>query len=233
MKIETYEEAVKASADQVKEAMEADCLDPELYDILIDLNTGGYFTFDSCAGHNRGDGARGNIWFAGPALRKRSGEVESLLWLLAKHGLEDVRLEVKSGHTVATFAAIGSQYWSLRDNHPEDFDFADDVPPRPEKCETCGESDFWLQGDPYDYTDTLEWMCKHCQPKPFNSDAACLTSEIVKRREELPKLKLWEVEDQEIRKTFQMRAKNQYNIYKRLGVSPYDNDCEVFIRRVK
>lgn len=239
MKIETYEEAVKARVDRVKEEMETGRLDPELYDILIDLNKKGYFTASSCAGHSRGDGARGSIAFATREMYKAEYHIkaEGILYLLQSYSLNDIQLSKfrrRSGGpgTVATFEPIGSQYGNgLYDTDWQDSDYCFDVPPRPDKCPNCGSSDLWIHGELYDIEDTLEWMCKHCQPLPFNSDRACLTPEISKRREELPKLKLWEVEDQGTGKTFQVRAKNQHNIYKRLGVSPYD--CEVFIRRVK
>lgn len=223
-----YEE-VKWRLGVLKEQLENGCLDPELYDILVALNNNGYFTASSCAGHTRGSTSRGSISFAGPRIFKGWQE-EILLWLLQSHELKDIKLEVgKNGYTTARFASIGSQYGNnLYDNPSEEDDYYSHVPPRPEKCETCGKSDFWLQGDPYDYKDTLEWMCKQCQPLLFNSDRACLTPEIAKRREELPKLKLWEVEDWETGKTFPMRAKNEHNIYKRLAAP-----ADVFIKRVK
>ncbi|GAJ07051.1 unnamed protein product, partial [marine sediment metagenome] len=86
MTTRTYEEAVKTSVRWVKEEMEVDILDPELYDLLIDLNTRGYFTRKSCAGHERGNEATGHIEF----YDKVTGtDRENVYWLLQSHGLRD------------------------------------------------------------------------------------------------------------------------------------------------
>lgn len=226
--------------NRIKEEMEADRLDPELYNILIDLNSKGYPTCSNCAGHTRGDGAQGSISFATCKMSKAEYHIvaEGILYLLQSYGLKDIQLSKfkrnSNGPKIeATFAPVGNQYGLLYDTHWEDFDFSFHVPPRPDKCPTCGDSDLWLHGDPYDDEDTLEWMCKACQPLPFNSDRAFLTPEIAKRREELPALKLWEVEDQETSKAFPIRAKNEHNIYRRLGMSQDDVFLKFFIKRVK
>ena len=234
--VKTYEEAVKRRLDLVKEALASGCLDPELYDVLVELNSAGFFTWQSCAGHTRGNGSHGSITFASPAYKKHSGEVESILWVLSKHGLEGIRLTPGKNNTTATFAPIGSQYTPhdrLLFKDPFDRDEAGQIPPIPDKCPSCDGADFWLNGEFYEVEDTMEWMCKKCQPKPFKKGSYYQTYKIRKRRKELPKLKLWEVEDQETGKTFLVRAKNEKNVYKRLGMSPYDDDCIVFIKRVK
>lgn len=219
--------------DGLKEQMGLGCLDPELYEVLLALTKRGFYTCSSCAGHC--EGARGGISFAmGQKIKGRNRE--DLLWILQKYGLKDIELETKGKYTTGvSFAAIpGSQYGNdLYDKHWEDFDFSFSVPPRPDKCPTCGSPDLWIQGEPYDDTDTLEWMCKACQPLPFNSDRALLSPEIAKRREALPTLKLWEVEDQKTGKAFLIRAKKEKNIYKRLGMSQDDVYFKFFIKRVK
>ncbi len=238
MTTRTYKEAVERRLNGLKEELESGCLDPELYDVLIELNSTGYFTWQSCAGHTRRDGSHGYIAFASPPYKKHSGEVESLLWVLAKHGLEGLRLRINDGHhTVATFAPIGNQYTPgdrLLVKDPYDCDEAGQIPPLPDKCPTCGGSDFWLNGEFYNDKDTMEWMCKQCQPKPFNAGMACMTPEIAKRRKELPKLKLWEVEDEGKKMPFRIRAENESSIYEQLGKDPYENDDDwLFITRIE
>ncbi len=224
--------------DGIKEQMELGCLDPELYDVLLALTRRGFYTCSSCAGHRKG--ACGGISFCRQEIKGR--DMEDLLWILQRYGLKDIELKTEGRYTTGvSFAAIeGSQYDRLIDNSdrgPEDWDDVDychSIPPRPEKCPACGESVLWLQGEPYNIEDTMEWMCKQCQPKPFNAGMACMTPEIAKRRKELPKLKLWEVEDEGKKMPFRIRAENESSIYEQLGKDPYENDDDwLFITRIE
>ena len=222
----------------IKEYEELGIIDYGLYDVLIALNKRGFSTCSSCAGHTRGE--RGSISFA-RYQEIKGRNLEDLLWILQRYGLKDIELKTKGKYTLAvSFVAIeGSQYRRYTDDMPlsEDTDYRDSVPPRPESCPTCGKSDFWLQGEMYDIDDTLEWMCKNCQPLSFdNNNRAFVTPEIAKRRADLPKLKVWEVEDTKAGKTFLVGAKNEFNIYLYLGCVPGDDDWDYFrfnIKRVK
>ena len=175
MTTRTYEEEIKRRLDKLKEELEWGGLDPELYDILVGLNSKGYFTFQSCAGHQRGALAYGSINFAINGVPSKEG----LLWLLRTYGLKDIKLEFhypyddETEQITATFAPIGSQYSAgdrllLKD--PYDWDAGHLCPPLPDKCPTCGGSGFWLKGDPYVRRPKLIWRCMKCQPRPFRID---------------------------------------------------------------
>ena len=62
---------------------EIEHIDPILYEMLIDLNIRGFITMSSCAGHDRGTMADGQINFSGWIT---GAHKESLYWLLKKHG---------------------------------------------------------------------------------------------------------------------------------------------------
>lgn len=228
---ETYEEQVQFHIKGIEELEALKCLDEGLFEILLDLNKREFMTCSSCSGHMKGNGARGSIHLIGPVLKP--GSKDNLLWLLQRYGLKEIKLEDSKGNTSITFKAMGSPYHRLLDECPQDSDSCFDAPlERPGQCATCGKSDFWLHGETYNDKKTLNWLCKHCQPRPPDTDADCLTPAIIKKLKELPKLKVWEIYtfvNGGKKKVIKMvQARNQYEITHRLG---YDRD-KVFIQRI-
>lgn len=208
--------------DRLKEEEELLCLDEGLYDILVDLNSLGYYTWSSCSGHIKKP-SRGHISFCNHQVPNK----DTLLWLLKAHGFEDIKLDITGDkgdeYVEATFKAMGNQYGNrLYDLPVEDSDTFLHTPPKPDKCLTCGKSDFWLQGETYVDDDTLEWMCKHCQPLRLNGNRKFRTPEIKKRRKELLKSKLWEVSEDSNKWPYRIHGKNEKELLERLGYDPYD-----------
>lgn len=232
----TFEKQVEWRLAGLKEQIELNCLDPELYDVLVALTNRGFFTYSSCAGHCRGE--RGDISLCSHEIKDRNEE--DLLWILQRFGLKDIEVHKNGKNTTGvSFAAIeGSQYRALNDMWPpwEDADYGHDVPPKPEKCPSCGKSDFWLQGEMYDIGDTLEWMCKNCQPLSFErNDMKFQTPEIKKRRAELPKMKLFEVAHEGKKFPYRIRAENEMEACYQLGYEPfgYDNNDRPYFTRIE
>ena len=93
--------------------MQLKCLDPELYDILITLNSKGYYTCQSRAGHS--PDRTGYIEFATRNMSKAEYHyfVESAYYLLQELGLKDIRFSKFNGGSYeppkieATFTRIG------------------------------------------------------------------------------------------------------------------------------
>lgn len=238
-------QAVQKFIDQelywLKENYKSGNLDPELYPVLVELNSAGFITHQSCAGHSRDNGECGCIEFRGE-YKKHSAGIEGIMWILAKHGLEGIRFYPGLG-AEATFGAIGSQYGPgdlMTAIDPSEGDEAGQIPPIPDKCPTCGKADFWLHGGVYEFDQTLEWMCKNCQPKPFNQNSQYITPAIRKRRLELPKVKLWEIErigNDELHgtnKPYRMRAENENALFKKMGFDPYDDGDNFYdIKRIE
>lgn len=234
----TYEAMIRRFIKRLEEEEAASCLDVGLYEILLDLTKRGYPTDSSCAGHRRGKGAgRGLISFVSSELTP--GEKDNLLWLLPRYGLKDVKVALTGN---ATFAPMGSQYNRLFDTRPQDFDICFDVPlKRPAECPTCGGSDFWLHGEFYDDEETLNWLCKTCQPLPFNQPTDCQTPAIMKRLKELPALKVWDISEfipnnngkkgkGEWKVTKRVEAKTRQAVFGKLGKSRED---DIIIQRVE
>lgn len=163
----------------VEEQMRLKCLDPQLYDILIMLNNKEYYTCDSCAGHSAG--SRGSITFISHEMSRTEYHcfVEGIYYLLQQAGLKDIQITKfnrdrgNCPKIEATFEAIGSQYRPFdyilsgcpQDQLADEFDFGHRLPLRPERCEKCGKSDFWIQGDVYGRRDRIHWRCMYCQPR--------------------------------------------------------------------
>ena len=88
-------------------------LDPEIVDLIIELNKAGFSTYMSCAGHrSTGPGKgmlRGFIGF------KRCNDKEGITKILEAHGLRNIRVEdqmencddYKGKATMASFDPIG------------------------------------------------------------------------------------------------------------------------------
>jgi len=100
-------------------------LDPEIVDLIIELNEAGYFTLSSCAGHHgKGRGKmRGFIAF------HQYDDKEGIIRILKAYGLTDIRIEdqfyeydaeheFKGIATLVSFAPIGE---------PRDFTGDDDI----------------------------------------------------------------------------------------------------------
>lgn len=234
-KIETFEGLIKRRLEILKREQDLGCLDFGLYDVLVSLHKRGFITNYSCAGHCKGK--RGDIGFWKREIEGRNRE--DLITILMRHGLKDIDIETKGKDTTGvSFAAIeGSQYrGGMNDMWPpwEDADYAGYIPPKPEKCETCGGIELWIQGEYYVTDSTIEWMCKKCQPLSFeNNDRTFQTPEIMLKRATLPVLKLWKVEI-DGKFPFQLRAAIADDIYDELGIAwPSDEYDEVFITRIE
>ena len=231
----TFEEQLKWRLDGLKEQMDLNCLDPELYDVLVALTNRGFFTYSSCSGHWRGD--RGCISLCAHEIKDRNEE--DLLWILQRFGLKDIEVHKNGKNTTGvSFAAIeGSQYGNgLYDMYPPDADYGFDVPPKPGECSDCGKSDFWLQGELYDIGDTLEWMCKHCQPLSFEkNDRGFQTPEIILKRATLPESKLFKVEHDGNKFPYQIRAENEMEALYQMGYEPFkpNDDSQPFFTRIE
>ena len=92
-------------------------LDPEIVDLIIELNKAGFITYGSCAGHPSYSGKgmmRGYISFEG-----YNGK-EGIMKILKAHGLRNIRIEhrmdasdnYRGEATLVSFDAIGTPKWS-------------------------------------------------------------------------------------------------------------------------
>ena len=111
--IKTREEAKKFLIKQLEE--EKELIDPEIWDILVDLNRRGFITYQSCAGHRSiAEPNRLNYGYIG-FLRLDAYEKEGLIWVLQSYGLKGIKVEditednywFQGEATMATFNSIG------------------------------------------------------------------------------------------------------------------------------
>lgn len=185
--------AVNKALNQIGCDAEKEHIDPIIYEMLIDLNMQGYPTLSSCAGHDRGTMADGQINFPGWII---NGRKEGLYWLLKKYGLADITLNHEKGYrgrktTIARFEAIGNQYSTTEFLYFEDpkewFDYPEKLPPIPEACPTCGGHKFWIKGD-IEKDEMLEWCCFECQPRAFFIDNGDSDPENPRDHHQLPEI---------------------------------------------
>lgn len=87
----------------IDEQVRLKCLDMELYDILIMLNSKGYYTSQSCAGHS--PEYRGWIEFATSKMSKTEyhGFAEGIYYLLQELGLKDIHVSRYNGKEQGKF----------------------------------------------------------------------------------------------------------------------------------
>ena len=111
--VKTWEEAKKFLIKQLED--EKELIDPEIWDILVDLNRRDFITYESCAGHRSiAEPNRLNYGYIG-FLRLNVYEKEGLFWVLQSYGLKDIKVEditednywFNGPATMATFDAIG------------------------------------------------------------------------------------------------------------------------------
>jgi len=212
----------------LKDELDAFCLDSELYDVLHKLNSRDFFSYMSCAGHSRIPGKTGYVEFLDDYVGEDCNEI---IRLLESHGLKDIEFHNGEKSTV-NFAAIGNQYTPLHDNRYMDFDFCYYVPLK-DKCPTCGDTDLWLWGEAYTRFSTMEWLCKRCEPKPFDVPFTFKTPEIMAKLESLPKLKTWDVELFDTDKAVRIEAENHFDICYKLGLLDDGYGEKYHIQRVK
>ena len=109
----TREEAIKFFVRLLEDQKEL--IDPEIWDILVDLNRRGFITYISCAGHRSiAEPNRLNYGYIG-FFRLNVYEKEGLIWVLQTHGLKDIKVKdiiadtdwYKGEATEATFDPVG------------------------------------------------------------------------------------------------------------------------------
>ena len=92
-------------------------LDPEIVELIIELNKAGFITYGSCAGHPSYSGKgmmRGYISFEG------YNDKEGIMKILKAYGLRNIRIEYRPDAsdnyrgeaTLVSFDAIGIPKWS-------------------------------------------------------------------------------------------------------------------------
>ena len=111
--------------DSVEKALrEEGNIDPEIFDLLVELNRSGYITSFSCAGHPGGDEWTGGgiVFSSSPLSRKRSlwlpDEKKFIRRLVSSYGIKGLKFDTEGqdrGVKTIWFDALGESPWGDKD----------------------------------------------------------------------------------------------------------------------